>query len=391
MSLDLDNLLESMAREGRVDSSGGFTIDLAAAQLKLAKFTLPDSRGYILKMVQAAVAGNASELHLDSHDRAVEVRILGLELEQDGLELLLYRLAESGKALPRASYHLAVGIRAALGLESSEISICSCDGKAEKRILWARNSIKHEVQESERPPETVLRFTRTRWRFFKESLKTLTHRDFMGMVRGERSGYDEEQRLVNDICCLAPLKITINGRQVPRLAQLPNPSLRPYPKSAGYPHLREHLYASALDWSPEVGRSDLAGVSRGFLAPEFASNPQVQGSSSNSGWRLCSQDPALPSWQKFEYDQVIGIHPKFPESQIMVILDGVLIHRRCTEGPGLTAMITGQGLTTDLTGFKLVENDAFVARCRALELTAEHLINECSSKAKSPPLAPVQQ
>ncbi len=39
-----------MEREGRLESKGACSIDVAAAQQKLAKFTLPDSRGYILKL-----------------------------------------------------------------------------------------------------------------------------------------------------------------------------------------------------------------------------------------------------------------------------------------------------------------------------------------------------
>jgi hypothetical protein len=311
MSLDLDNLLASMEREGRLESSGAFTIDLAAAQKKLALYTLPDSRGYILKMVQAAVAGRARELHVDSRERLVEVRILGLELEQEGLEMLLYRLAESGKTLPRSSYHLAVGIRAALGLESDEITIRSCNGQQEKRIVWARDSIRHEIVESSEPAQTVVLFTRTRRRFWRELMTTLNSRDLLGMLRGEPSGYNEEHKLVNDIACLAPLTIVVNGSRVDGLPSLPEPPSLVTARKTQSSFIQEVFY-------PVQQQGE-----RGFRTPLNCSHPKVIWPKSGSGSR---------HWSQLECCQIIGLHPSVPETQLVVILDGVLIHRRSQPG-----------------------------------------------------------
>jgi hypothetical protein len=346
MSLDLNNLLASMQREGRLDSTGAFTIDLATAQAKLAKFTLPDSRAYILKMVQAAVAGGATELHLDSRSLAVEVRIHGLQLEQDGLELLLYRLAESGKSLPGATYHLAVGIQAALGLESKEISIVSRNGTTEKRVLWEPDSISHEVVESLLPAETILRFTRTNRRYWTELLHSIGFRGIYRLVLSGRDGLDDEQRLVNDICCQAPLRITINGARVPRLEHLPNPKSFTGRSGKDYCHIQEIVYP--------VTKSD----GRGFLTPLNARNAVVM----NAG-----PEHSDCRWRDFECRQIVGIHPLVPERQIMVILDGVLIKRSSAPGPGYTALISGHRLTTDLTGFQVVENDRYQEYCLELD------------------------
>lgn len=345
MGLDVDNLLASMAREGRVDSSGAFTIDLATAQAKLAKFTLPDSRAYILKMVQAAVAGRATELHLYSRTIAVEVRIVGLVLQQDGLELLLYKLAESGKSLPRATYHLAVAIRGALGLESKEISIISRNGKIEKRVLWAVDSIQHEVVDCDLPAETVITFTRTNRRYWTELFHNLGFRGLNRLFLNSRDGLDEEQRLVNDICCQAPLMITINGARVPRLERLPNPTSYDW-RRRDSPYVQELLFPIAF--------SD----DRGFLPPLNAEDPKI-----------AEMPPGQHGlkWRDFECYQLVGLHPNVPETQLMVILDGVLIKRTSAVGVGYTAILSGSGLTTDLTGFQIVENEIFERRCAEIQ------------------------
>jgi hypothetical protein len=354
VSLDIDNLLSSMAREGKLDSTGSFTIDLATAQAKLAKFTLPDSRAYILKMVQAAVAGRASELHLDSRTQAVEVRILGLQIEQEGLELLLFKLAESGKALPRATYHLAVGIRAALGLESREIRIVSRNGTTEKRVLWSVGGIEHEVVDCDLPAETVLIFTRTNGRYWKELLHNLGYRGLSRLVMSSRDGLDEEQRLVNDICCQAPLLITINGSKVPRLAYLPSPTSFTA-RGRQYPHTQEVLYPIT------------SNVERGFLPPLNFRSPLVVGR---------KLEHAALELKDFECHLMLGLHPHIQETQIMVILDGVLIKRTSVKGFGYTAILAAGGLTTDLTGFQIVENEQYQKCCELIDQTARRIVKK---------------
>ena len=55
-SLTLDDFLQGLGAEGRRDSTGHFTMDLAKAAEKLRQFQLPDPYFYCLKWLQAAVA-----------------------------------------------------------------------------------------------------------------------------------------------------------------------------------------------------------------------------------------------------------------------------------------------------------------------------------------------
>lgn len=361
MGIDLNALLENMAKEGTKDSTGNFSVDIARAHHKIAQFTLPDSRGYILKLVQAAVAGQAMEFRLTSGNREVLIQFTGLQLDLQNLETLLWQLAERGKNLPASSYHLAIGIRAALGLEAERIEIESSDRLHRKLIVWTNEKIECQVQATTTPYVTSLKLVRTQSRVWKEWMSTLYKRNVFGMLWGWRSGYDEERTLVSDICCLAPLPIYINGQRCQRLEVIPKPA-RAY---------------SAVNYQRcfLVPRESSGDEPRGFLAPRQISSATVQALAppryTGFGVLKLAELPNFDTNDHHEYEILLAIHPTIPESQIMVILDGVLVHRRSTSGPGFTAILNSRGLSSDLTGMRLIENEEFEKRCQLLADLAE--------------------
>lgn len=60
----LDPILDALRSEGRLESSGVFSLDLEQASAKLAEFQLAEPAQYALRLVAAAVAGGAEEFSL---------------------------------------------------------------------------------------------------------------------------------------------------------------------------------------------------------------------------------------------------------------------------------------------------------------------------------------
>ncbi|MBX3171613.1 MAG: hypothetical protein KF760_29660 [Candidatus Eremiobacteraeota bacterium] len=65
-TMELNNLLSSMASEGTVDSSGVFTMDFAYAERKLDDYRLPDPALFILNLVASAVLSGAHEFVVET-------------------------------------------------------------------------------------------------------------------------------------------------------------------------------------------------------------------------------------------------------------------------------------------------------------------------------------
>lgn len=59
---ELETYLRSQTDEGQPDSTGAFTLEGQAALEKMGRFQLPRDTAWILKIVQAAVAGECSAL-----------------------------------------------------------------------------------------------------------------------------------------------------------------------------------------------------------------------------------------------------------------------------------------------------------------------------------------
>ena len=60
----LQALLDDLVSEAPVESSGTFTVDPLRALEKLARFQLQSPYEYVLKLVQSAVAADASEISI---------------------------------------------------------------------------------------------------------------------------------------------------------------------------------------------------------------------------------------------------------------------------------------------------------------------------------------
>jgi hypothetical protein len=216
-SLQVEDLLSELEREGELDSSGQFTLDISQAAPKLAKFQLNDPFQYVLKLVQAAVCARAERFELRSGSTEVQCTFWGVAFRTEQLGNLLYYLLQDDQSqVDPALRHLAMGVNAAVGTRASEIMLRTWDGRRGSEVAWTRerNRIK-EWRPSQGGVQTVFAMKRTPGDFFSEVYQKVASRDLMGMMSGDRQAMDAEQGLVYDQCAFTPIQITINGTQVP--------------------------------------------------------------------------------------------------------------------------------------------------------------------------------
>ncbi len=115
----MDELLDSLAREGRQVSRGTFTLDWRKAREKLQRFQLLDPHRWVLHAVAAAVAGGASEVRVRTDADDCEVSFDGPAFPADQLEqLFACLLSEQHDDRLR---ELALAVNAAAALKPSRL------------------------------------------------------------------------------------------------------------------------------------------------------------------------------------------------------------------------------------------------------------------------------
>jgi hypothetical protein len=111
--ISIDSVLAELSGPVADEQAGVFTIDVEQAIRKLGVVQLPDSEFYLLKMVQAAVASGAWEIHIDVSWIGIVLKFSPPESHFVREENLFVHLLDSNS--DSAFHHLAVGINSALG------------------------------------------------------------------------------------------------------------------------------------------------------------------------------------------------------------------------------------------------------------------------------------
>jgi hypothetical protein len=159
-----DRLIESLAADGRVDSTGEFTLDRDKAREKLRQFQLADPRQYVLLLVEAAALKGAKriEFAVDADDmRATfDGRPFG---ETDFAELYGAMFTKAEDDDTRARRQLALGLNAAMALHPRRILVQSGDGTTGLQ-LELRSGRPDRIAPLDRPPAGTLIHVKDRFR-----------------------------------------------------------------------------------------------------------------------------------------------------------------------------------------------------------------------------------
>ena len=339
--LDVDDLLNQLSAEGELQSSGRFTVDVSKAKEKLAQFQFEDAFYYILKLVQAAVAGGASGLALQSRTAEVEVTILGLGFNPYQLENVLYSLMADRSETTPSLRHFAMGLNAAVNTRASEIMVQSFDGKEGLEVRWTKKGQRSTGWEPSKPlAQTRMLLKRTAADVLSDISAKLASRDVFSMFSGDRKGMDREQALIYDHCAFCPMPITINGRPCPGY------DLGVPPYSGVLSTLWSRIFddGSSVDpkhhlfelYLPKTGDSSLSG-------PRMTHSRWPRGFEKNS-----------------QYSAILVVPARLAEdSVVMPVRDGISLKpfKVAWDGPGAILYLDANDLEVDLTEVNLIKNE----------------------------------
>jgi len=119
-------MIEELRAEGKIDSSGRFTLDAHRAGQKLARYRLLNPQAYILHLAASGVAAGASKLSFTLENTGLQFEHDGQCPDFDQLTLLLEILAHSPPP-PTAQRELAIAVQALREL-SPRLTRLTCPG-----------------------------------------------------------------------------------------------------------------------------------------------------------------------------------------------------------------------------------------------------------------------
>lgn len=340
--LEVEDLLSQLTAEGQLQSSGTFTLDLSRAKDKLAQFLFEDPFYYVLKLVQAAVAGDAQEFSVTSGTSEVAVAILGLGFSRRQMENLFYCLVGEGQSeASLALRHFAMGINAAVSTRASEITVQTFDGQAGVEVRWTK---KGQTSVGWAPargvPQTRFLMKRTAADMLSDIGAKLASRDLFSMFSGDRKGMDREQGLIYDHCAFCPMPISINGRPCPGY------DLGQRPQVGGWATLMASLFGS-ISLHPKYHLYELflpKGQSPGLAGPRHTFSSWARGYNKDG-----------------QYSTIMVVPARLGEFvTVMPIRDGLSLKtkRLSWEGPGAIFYVDAAELDVDLTETQLIGNES---------------------------------
>ncbi len=155
----MDKLLSELRSEGKVDSAGRFTLDLAKALEKMQRFQLAEPRAFVLNLVAGATLTGARRI-----DLSLEAGLF--RMEWDGrpltMEDVLGLFDPFDRQTPPAVRELSIGLAACRGLDLLLMQVES----SQVRLQLDRSSLLIEPRQSEDRNRIVMREKVPLWRRF---------------------------------------------------------------------------------------------------------------------------------------------------------------------------------------------------------------------------------
>lgn len=151
---EIEDYLSQLRSKGNIDSEGHFTVAGLRAVGKLATFLLEDESDWILKIIQAACAAEARELHIKQTHRSTQVQFkLPFPLDLQDFEKNLVSLA--AQATQPGVDDLINGLRA-VGMGQLRTWVASLSVNGEKALISCNSGeLAAERRREERPAENI--------------------------------------------------------------------------------------------------------------------------------------------------------------------------------------------------------------------------------------------
>lgn len=343
--LRLDEFLDSARAEGVTDSEGVFTISQAQAVQKMARYSLPYPEAWILKIVQAAVVWESSEILFKQTRLYTTIEFCPSEKKNIPTEQeVIATLIGDTKASTMPVGKLCLGLRTLVRIEDFSFILTLNTGRSEVKPLYAGRDAQalpriHRLRLAKLQSPGV-KIVVIHLREGENVVGRLLYR-FVPWLRRDRLIAEELARSAG-VC---PVPILLNGRPVTNLLESVtyglNSETRPLFLSGvrlkGRPRLR------------------LAVDSHETVVPYYARVGEVQstpGRSDFSAWYLCQshRKAVLP-----------GEDPGFEQTahEVHWLCEGVVVQCDTFLLPTyllkLVLFLNADGLQTDITGLLLRE------------------------------------
>jgi len=310
-ALNATDLLERLQSEGQRDSSGKFTLDRQRGEPKLMAYSLPEPAFYMLRLVQSAVASGATTISVRAGQRGVELVHDG-RLDPELVECLFH--CESETDCPVAIRSLASGVRCAVAVGVRSLSLRCWDGRRGVSQEWQSGGARVTSWSAAGPARLEFRLQRWLRKQVLEGFRALSL-DLLDLFSRSRRSMVPEEAAVYDRCPYLGPALTLNGRRVNSF-------------SLGGGRLQVERRVSARN--PDSPSS--------FRAPDDSARPLE----ALIGWTAWSGPASVVTWLR---------------EGVTVMQEEVELGR-----PGVLALLSSDGLQTDLSGFRLVRDGAYKER-----------------------------
>lgn len=343
MSL-LQQLIGDLSQEGFVESQGRFSLDVEAARRRLADFTLADPYQWVLKMVQAATLLDCKDIAVSTSGNELGLRFEGLTVSLEEFECALHALTLEDRSNARqlGLNHLAQALHALQRRAGPQLVL---------RAAQPGNSYALEGG------SLLTRPTDTTWR--AEPMLTLVLQRGWNWMQREWP----EVELLRRRAYAAPCRFSSN-------LQFWSKSLLPMQQSTGFfSAWRNYGYSLQLLVNPGLrGRAPMRDRphvdSPGSGVNLFCCDALLKKFAAVRGWDFNGEvEAALSCWS--------GANRR---GRLSVWLDGVLSEPVDLAELPCDAVIGRQGLTCDLSGLRLVLNDALRERVDWVRQAYEKLL-----------------
>ena len=379
--MSLEKYLNDQHGYGKSQGIGQFTINAAKAKLKLQRYQLNDPLRYLLKIVQAAVAGGAAWVDIKQSRFDTEVIF---ELPTTSPLTRAESMFSSDSVDPDAHEsleHLLTGISAATQLPCKGVSFHIHQGGVERTIDFV--------------PEGVVQTRESRITLEKHAeccFAIKRSRNWLGLIRGaDRRA--REQKIIYDNCRHSPIRVMIDGVDV-RGRWTPNSDKGWLSSKASRNlNLTEHYYSSAQPTMTRTLATYAWLVKRDKLIwklPTWDESKILSYGEADSYEKQVFKADGTP----VRYEEAprtisaeialalnLGLHKK---TYIQPIKDGVLLEPIDLEAnmPGLTVIGWAPDLRVDLGGFSIIRNKAFERFLERIRRLYPHLVQEAPQQVR---------
>lgn len=295
---DIDDFLEEQKSQGRLESTGGFSVDWVRAEALMSKNLLENPDEWMIKIVQTLVREAPEEI-----DICHQAERLNFYWRPSTTS---YQADFSSLFSAAALKHLKVGLAAYSGFGGSSIHYLDPLGKGETLL----------------GPESAGASIKARERWNCLSFKQLHKKGWLGL------GSFPSAKVIRSLCNCSPIPILIDGKQIEHtLRKSWESSLYLRPGSAEESFTIATLKRSA--WSrPQPDQVTLEQIRSATMV--WATLEISSDSWSESRWVI---DGVSTNWERNTLDR-----------------------------PGWHVTISADGLSTDLTGLNVVDGPEAVVR-----------------------------